>query len=350
MTAFDHEEGEMRRLPLSEGSVDALLDGRIVAEDAPPGYQHVARLIGAARSPASADELAGEHEAVATLAAAVGEAKGVSGAIHEGRRPVLTRLLTVKMAAAAAAVVLGGGAAAAATGSLPPSLQAGLSHGLSAVGISVPDPSTQPSGQTLSSASTSGSSGTTTTGSTGTTTTGSTGTTTSGSTGTTTSTTSGTTSVTATTAPTQAVGPSASGPAAYGLCTAYAASSGSQAGGHSVAFRNLAAAAKTQNESVTQYCATVPKPSTAHPGRGMPKTGAPVSTSTASVDLSGTHASSTGGDHPTAGAGNGSASPSQTHRHSTASTRPVSNVHGGGSSSTAPGSSGAAGGHGQSGR
>ena len=287
MSVFDHEEGEMRRLPLNDHSVDALLDGRVVADDAPPGYQHVARLVHAAKAPATAGELAGEDHVVATLATAVGGATGVSGAIHEGRRPVLTKLLTAKMAAAAAAALLGGGAAAAATGSLPTSLQTGVSHGLSAVGISVPDPSAH---QSHTSTGTDGS-----TGGTGSTNTAST-----------------------STPPTQAVGPSASGPAAYGLCTAYAASSGSQATSHSVAFRNLAAAANAKNESVTQYCAAVTPPSTAPSGTGS-GTGPASPSVTPSEGASGTHVPATASDHAGAGAANSTDNPSGTHVPATAS-------------------------------
>lgn len=191
MSAFDHGEGEMFRFSLSDHSIDALLDGRVAAD----------------------------------------------GAISEGRRPALTKVLTAKVAAAVvvAVAVLGGGVAAAATGSLPTSLQTRVSHGLSAVGISVPDPSAHPSNDAHPSTGTGGSAGAT----------------------------SSSHNAPTSAPPTQAVGPSASGPAAYGLCTAYAASNASQAASHSVAFGNLAAAAKAKNESVTQYCAGVTPSSTA---------------------------------------------------------------------------------------
>ena len=273
----------MRGFPLDDHSVNALLDGRVVADDAPPGYQHVARLVHAAKAPATAGELAGEGHVVATLAAAVGEATGVSGAIHEGRRPVLTRLLTAKMAAAAAVAVLGGGAAAAATGSLPTSLQTSVSHGLSTVGISVPDPSAH--GTARTDGSTGGSSHTSTT--------------------------------VTTTPPTQAVGPSATGPAAYGLCTAYAASSGSQATTHSVAFRNLVAAATAKGETVTAYCAGITPPSTAPSNTG--RTGPASPSATPPANPSGTHVPATASAHASAGAGNSTDNPSGTHGTSTGS-------------------------------
>ena len=193
---------------------------------------------------------------------------------------MLTRLLTAKMAAAAAVAVLGGGAAAAATGSLPTSLQTSVSHGLSAVGISVPDPSAHGPART-DGGSTGGSSHTSTT--------------------------------VTTTPPTQAVGPSASGPAAYGLCTAYASSSGSPAAARSVAFRNLVAAATAKGETVTAYCAGITPPSTAPSDTGGSGAG-PVSPS---ANPSATHVPSTASAHAGAGAGNSTDNPSATRGAST---------------------------------
>ena len=59
-----------------------------------------------------------------------------------------------------------------------------------------------------------------------------------------------------------AVGPDATGPAAFGLCTAWShAKTSGNAAEKSIAFANLKTAAGTQG--VTAYCATVAKPSTA---------------------------------------------------------------------------------------
>lgn len=285
MSLSDDEEGEMRELPFGEFGVDAFLDGRIAADDAPPGFQDVARLVQAARGPATPGELAGQDHVVATLAAAVGGSAGVSGSTHERRRPMLTKLLTAKMAVAAAAAILGGGAAAAATGSLPTSLQSSVSDGLSSVGISVPNPDAHATGHAATT-----SSGTTGVQGTGATKTG------------------------PATPPTQAVGPSATGPALYGLCTAYAASGGSQAADHSVAFRNLSAAAAAKSETVAQYCTGVTPPAAAPndtktslaPTAGGP----PAGTGTASAGdhaSAGSHAPTAGG--PPADTGGGAGTP-----------------------------------------
>lgn len=62
-------------------------------------------------------------------------------------------------------------------------------------------------------------------------------------------------------APTTAVGPDATGPAAFGLCNAWAhAKPSKQTATHSVAFRNLVAAAGGEGK-VASYCATVEHPS-----------------------------------------------------------------------------------------
>ena len=61
------------------------------------------------------------------------------------------------------------------------------------------------------------------------------------------------------------VGPDATGPAAFGLCNAYKhASVHGKSAKHSIAFRNLAAAAGGVDK-IEAYCATIP-----HPGSGSP--------------------------------------------------------------------------------
>ncbi|MHB1583047.1 MAG: hypothetical protein ACYCU7_04800 [Acidimicrobiales bacterium] len=279
MSLSDDGEGEMRELPFGESGVDAFLDGRIVAADAPPGFQDAARLVHAARGPATAGELVGQDDVVATLAAAVVGDAGASGSTHERRRPMLTKLLTAKMAAAAAAAILGGGAAAAATGSLPTSLQSSVSEGLSSVGISVPNPDAHATGHAANTASgTAGLQGT------------------------------GATKTAPGTPPTQAVGPSATGPALYGLCTAYAASGGSPAGNHAVAFRNLSAAAAAKSETVAQYCTGVTPPSAMPGGTGASHAPATAGPPSGSATGSGTGQGSTNSHAPaTAGPPSGTA-------------------------------------------
>lgn len=89
------------------------------------------------------------------------------------------------------------------------------------------------------------------------------------------------------------VGPDATGKAAYGLCTAYAAEQAhGKAGTHSIAFRNLATAAGGADK-ITAYCANVPQPGSSpseHP------TGAPSSHPTSAPD---SHPTGAPDSHPT---------------------------------------------------
>jgi hypothetical protein len=127
---------------------------------------------------------------------------------------VLTPLVTVKaaLAAAAATVALGGAAAAAYAGVLPAPAQQFAHH---AIGAPSPKPSHGPGGKQAA-----------------------------------------------------APGPDATGPAAFGLCTAYThAKAHGTSTGKAVAFRNLAAAAGGA-ANIAAYCAAVPRPG--HPQPGQP--------------------------------------------------------------------------------
>jgi hypothetical protein len=131
---------------------------------------------------------------------------------------VLTSLLTAKAAAAAiaAAAALGGVATAAFTGTLPSPAQQ-FAHSM--IGAPSPEPSHRPG------------------------------------------------TPQATPARTNAVGPDATGPAAFGLCTAYAhAKAHGTAPQKAVAFRNLAAAAGGAAK-IAGYCATVPHPGSSQSGQ-----------------------------------------------------------------------------------
>ena len=125
---------------------------------------------------------------------------------------MISRLLTLKaLGVALPAVALTAGSAAAATGSLPNSAQSAVSSALSTVGVHVPNGHDN-------------------------------------------------TDSTNSSAPANAVGPDASGPAKYGLCTAWKANNG-HASSHSVAFGNLQKAATAASETVAQFCAGVTPPS-----------------------------------------------------------------------------------------
>ena len=162
---------------------------------------------------------------------------------------MLTVLLTAKAAAAAAAaaVALGGVAAAAYTSTLPAPAQR-FAHSV----IGAPSPSPSPS------ASPSHRPGT----------------------------------PHATPARTDAVGPDATGPAAFGLCNAYAhAKAHGTASQKAVAFRNLAAAAGGAAK-IAAYCTAVP-----HPGNSQPGQSASAPTHPAGHPSS--HATGKPSSHPT---------------------------------------------------
>jgi hypothetical protein len=109
----------LRHLPpaVDQDTADRLLTGRLDPADAPPGYDAVARLLGAATAPASPDELAGERAVVAEFVAMAGSRPATRTARRSGKP---SKLLRVKAATAivAAALSIGGVAAAATTGLL----------------------------------------------------------------------------------------------------------------------------------------------------------------------------------------------------------------------------------------
>jgi hypothetical protein len=149
------------------------------------------------------------------------------------RRPRLLTSLTAKAAAAAAvaATALGGVAAAAYTSTLPAPAQR-FAH--SVIGAPSPQPSHRPGTPQPSHRP-------------------------------------GTPQ--ATPARTDAVGPDATGPAGFGLCTAYAhAKAHGTASQKAVAFRNLAAAAGGAAK-IAAYCTAVPHPGSSQPSQ--PASGAP---------------------------------------------------------------------------
>ncbi len=251
--------------PLDDSTVDRLLNGLMHPEDAPPSLARAAGLVRAAKAPAQASELVGREHAVATMSAAVRAvpsiqvSKGITrlGRKAIGRKTMIgkisAKLLSAKLAAGVAAAVVAGGGAAAATGSLPSSIQAPLSSALSHVGISIPKPSSSSGSSTTQSSST-------------TTTSTSTSTSMSGSNSTSTS----STGSTGTSHNSKAVGPTASGASAYGLCHAYAATKGNTSA-NDIALRNLSDAAQKAGVSITKFCSVVTPGSGSRPsGTGKP--------------------------------------------------------------------------------
>jgi hypothetical protein len=202
---------------MGDASLAALLAGSEPAEGLAPGLQPLADALAALTARAASDELAGEAAALAEFHSRVGVPVPVSRSRHR-RHPLLTSLLSARAAAAAAvaALGLGGFATAAFAGALPAPAQQFAHHTFGAPASDGQLTGTHPG-------------------------------------------------ATATPA-----GPDATGPAAFGLCTAWAhAKAHGTPSQQAVAFRNLAAAAGGAS-NVAAYCAAVPHPGppsshTAHP-------------------------------------------------------------------------------------
>lgn len=226
MSGWDVPDADMPNIPgshgadvpeLPDGTLDALLTGDLLTDEAFAGLQPAAALLTALNAAPEGGELAGHARALAEF-----RHRGsmpVRSRRSARRRPrLLTSLLTVKAAAAAAAaaVALGGVATAAYTGALPAPAQQ-LAH--NAIGAPSPNPSHSPGIPQ------------------------------------------------ATPTRPDAVGPDATGPAAFGLCTAYAhAEAHGTASQKAVAFRNLTAAAGGAAK-IAAYCAAVPHPGSPQSGQ-----------------------------------------------------------------------------------
>jgi len=224
MSPADDDMDEMFGLPKTGGIADALLEGRVEPDDAPPGLQEVATFVLAARSSNADGDLAGETSVVAAFIESVRAPVGIFQDTEGGAR-VFSRSFSAKVAGAAAVLALGGATVAAATGSLPGSIQGVASRNLSHLGINVPDPETD--------AGRSGGAGSNIHGST-----------------------------------VNATAPSTTANE-FGLCTAYFApdsrsSTNTNRGKalSSTAFSRLSAEAQAKGETVQVFCAAVPNPGT----------------------------------------------------------------------------------------
>jgi hypothetical protein len=201
---------------MGDASLAALLAGAEPAEGLAPELRPVADVLAALTAGPTGDELAGEAAALAEFRSRVGVPVPVSRPRHR-RHPLLTSLLSARAAAVAAVAALsaGGFATAAFAGALPAPAQQFAHHAFGAPAAH----GDQPTGTHPSAAAT-------------------------------------------------PVGPDATGPAAFGLCTAWAhAKAHGNSSQQAVAFRSLAKAAGGAS-NVAAYCAAVPHPgpSSSHPG------------------------------------------------------------------------------------
>jgi len=229
MSGWDVSDADMANIPgspradvpeLPDGALDALLTGDLVPDGGCAGLQPAAALLAALTAAPRDGELDGHARALAEFRRRGGRPVHARRSGRRRRR-LLAAFLTAKAAAAAAAAAaaLGGVAAAAYTGTLPaPARQ--FAH--SVIGAPSPRPSHRPG------------------------------------------------TPRATPARTDAVGPDATGPAASGLCTAYAhATAQGTASQKAVASRNLAAAAGGAAK-IAAYCTAVPHPGRSQSGQPAP--------------------------------------------------------------------------------
>jgi hypothetical protein len=209
---------------IEDASLAALLAGAELPAGSPPELQPLSDVLAPLTAGPASDELAGEAAALAVFRTRVGVPVPASRS-HHRRHPLLTSLLPARAAAAAAVAALGAGgfATAAFAGALPAPAQQFAHHTIGA-----PAPDSSPSAGAHPS-------------------------------------TTGT-----------PAGPDATGPAAFGLCTAYAhAKAHGTSSQQAVAFRNLKAAAGGA-ANIAAYCATVPHRG-ASPSHTSHPTGQPTS-------------------------------------------------------------------------
>jgi hypothetical protein len=135
MSPWRDLDSEMQRLPLDTDTADRLLAGSVAPEDAPPGYAGLPTLLAGLTDSPTADDLSGEWETVALLAAVVRSSQPQM--TKPRRRSIVPRL---KLAAAFATVALAGTSGLAVAGSLPGAAQDIASSMLAQVGVSVPGP------------------------------------------------------------------------------------------------------------------------------------------------------------------------------------------------------------------
>ncbi len=209
--------------PIGDASLAALLAGAEPPAGSPPELQPIADVLAALTAGPASDELAGEGAALAAFRNRAGVPVPAHRSRHR-RHPLPASLLSARAAAAAAAAAagIGGFATAAFAGALPAPAQQFAHHTIGAPAPDRPQPAvTHPS---------------------------------------------------ATGTP---AGPDATGPAAFGLCTAWAhAKAHGTSSQQATAFRNLAAAAGGA-ANVAAYCATVPHPGTSSAPTSHP-TGPPT--------------------------------------------------------------------------
>jgi hypothetical protein len=134
MTPSGDKERGMSRSPLDLDTIDRLLRGRVLPDDAPPGCAEVARLVEAVTADASSRELARIDETVAAMTDALGSKPSLQRATTN-RTSVL---LKMRIAALVVGVLTLSSTSLAVAGALPAPIQDAASAVLGTVGVSTP--------------------------------------------------------------------------------------------------------------------------------------------------------------------------------------------------------------------
>jgi hypothetical protein len=131
---------------LDHGTAERMLNGSLTDEDAPPGYAEVNKLLRRARVEVAVEELSREAATISSMQTVM--LRHTISTDSPGGKTAATRVRAATVTAVAAAVVLGVAGAAAAAGSLPGPLQSTAKDVLGVLGISVPGPTSEPTGIT----------------------------------------------------------------------------------------------------------------------------------------------------------------------------------------------------------
>jgi hypothetical protein len=132
MSFEDDYMGEMQRMSLDLDTADRLLAGRVVPQDAPPGYSRVAAFL---TGDWTADAAGADPRFVAVLAATVRSSPATK--TRPSRRSIMPR---IKLASAFVVTALVGTTGLALAGSLPGAAQDIASDMLAKAGVTVPGP------------------------------------------------------------------------------------------------------------------------------------------------------------------------------------------------------------------
>jgi hypothetical protein len=126
-------------MSLSPSDVDRLLDGRVAPEDAPPGYERVASLVGEFAADSGDYDLDRERVMVARMVQAVRSRSFEVDATRAKQAKPVKRFLKVKIAAVATGALLAGTTSLALAGALPEAAQNGVAKVFEKAGLTIPN-------------------------------------------------------------------------------------------------------------------------------------------------------------------------------------------------------------------